>query len=482
MKKALLLSSLSILAGLSMASAENKAYVGVELGEVNGVSSNGKYVSINDPDNNCVYLWNVENPDLFTEITPEFGDLSTPSGQRVNGANGYSVSDNGIVAGCINYADGKSVPAYYKNGEWIALEMPANVLNTNVATVVTPDAKTIAGYCCHAYKDADGTYFGQYFPVRWDLDEEGDYVMTSYEDIDLLNHDGFFPMCISADGKIIGGRLDAGFNSSMEALLMDGQLKYFHKIEIGYSPLIYKGEYYCGRDENGVQIWTTDPNDPRIVLYESTLIDGMVNDSDTNSVTGFFASCDNQGNFYGCRSIVSNVNSDGTSATVKRPACIYNVYTEEWTNNLKYDAFTCGSGKDVVFTTDDHVLFDDDPYTLDAAYHCDVPAVSFGVSKCNNDATVLGCVRGEFNEAILDWDYYPYVIVTEEYSGVNTIYGGEDRATIYLHGNTIEVRNAEKASLYDLDGRMLGEGLSFTPGAGTYVVKANEISAKVIIK
>lgn len=484
MKKYLLLGALAAGAGVFALSAQNVAYTTPELGEVNSVSANGHYAAINDPDNNCVYLWNVYNPNLFEEITPEFGDLSEPSGQRVNGANAYGVTDDGMVVGCINYADGKSVPAYYKNGKWNKLDMPDGVMNTNLATVVTPDGKAIAGYCCHIYTDQfDQEGFGQYFPVRWDLDEDGEYQLTSYDSMYILNHDGFFPMCISHDGKVIGGKLDAGVASSMAALIVDGQLKYFHDVEILAEPWEYKGKWYTGTTADGVQHWTDDPNDPNIVLFESTLIDGLKDQAGDTSVSGFFNSCDADGNFYGCRSIVSNVSADHESGTVRRPATIYNVNTNEWKDNLKYSAFTCGNGSDLVFTSDDHVLLDDDPYTVSAFYHVNVEGISMGVVKCNDDAGVLGAIRGMFNEAIGDYDYFPYIIVTEDYTaGVSTVYGGADRASVILRGNTIEVKGTEEADLYDIDGHFVAKGVSFNPGPGMYVVKAGEISAKVLVK
>lgn len=482
MKKFLLPAAI-LAAGFLNANAENKAYTSNELGDCNGVSSSGRFVVASDDENNCVYLWDALNPDLFVEITPEMGAPSIPSGQRVNGANAYSVADDGTVVGCLCYADGKSVPAFYKDGKWTKLDLPEQVMNTNQASVITPDAKTIVGFSCHPHKDFDGTYFGQYFPVKWTLDDNGEYAMTSYADIDLLNNDGFIPYCISPDGKTIGGRLSVGVGSTMAALLVDNQVKYFHDVEITSAPFYYAGKWFCGNDENGYQIWTSDPDDPRIVLFEQTKIDGLIDDNGSHGVSGTFVSCDGNGNFYGARSVVRGVKDNGETGTVTKSACVYNSNSGEWYDNADYSAFTCGKGLDMIFTNDNNILLDADPYSLSDFYHVSVPGTSFGAWKCNKDATVLGCVRGELNEAIGEWDYFPYVIVSEDYDmAVKTVYGGLERPSFILSKGSLSVRNAKTASVFDTDGHLIGQGLEFSLAPGAYVVRAGEYSAKVLVR
>lgn len=473
--------SIAFLSGVMTfsANADNQVFSGDELGDINGVSDNGRFAAITDGDNNLAYLWDSNEPDWFMEITADLSPESVPSGMRIVGTNAYDVTNDGMVVGCLIYADGKSNPAYYINEEWVELPVPANSLNTRTAVCVTPDGSVIAGYFCLAVKGLDGDYVGRYFPCQWKLNDEGEYDLFTYDDIDLPDHQGFIPMTQSADGRVIGGQVYCGIDSTIPGLIVDGELKLFDEITHRWEPWEYMGKWYCGRDEDGKQIWTEDPDDPRIVLFVEEYIDGFYDGYDR--LSGAFDNCDINGNFYGMRTRVSNVSDDGRDATLRSGACIYNINTDKWTYNTKFQFFTAGTSPDFVFANDNQVVIEGVGEDINEYYDFTLSSPSFGITKISDDATVLGGVRAEFSEAIMDYVYFPYVIMTEE-SGCKMVYGGPERPTVMTGRGTILVRNADSASVYGLNGRLIGEGTSFEVAPGTYVVKTGDVSAKVIVR
>lgn len=266
-------------AGLS---AENKAYCTDQLGEVNGVSDNGRYACISDIDNNIAYLWSLENPDVFVNITPEnHSDL--PLAEQWAGAQAFDISDDGkTLVGLIMLGNLNTVPAVYENGNWELLPMPATAMNTNGAIAITPDGNIIGGYCFML--DPTSGIGGRYYPVQW-IRNNDEWELKTF-DIELPDHQGFFPLAMSRDGRVIAGTVYCGKGSNIECLLVDGEFKIFHDVTEVSEPWEYRGKWYCGVDENGKQIWTDDPNDPRIVLFTEYYIDGIHDDADANSFSG----------------------------------------------------------------------------------------------------------------------------------------------------------------------------------------------------
>lgn len=482
MKKLLLTGCLAA-ATLAAAAASPSVYFGDEIGNLNGVSDNGRYVVVSDEDDGIAYLWCADDPDVFADISEALGASNIPSGQRVNGTHVYDVSDHGMAVGSIGYADGHSVAAYYdiETQEWTPLERPANALNTVEAVAVTPDGKIIAGYFCIANRELE---FGQYYPCQWKLNEEGEYDLYAYDYIQLPFHQGFFPLAQSPDGNVISGMCFAGMMSTIPALIVDGELVLFNEIDEVSEPWIYRGKYFCGYDENGYQIWTDDPDDPRIVYYSEEYIDGY-RDGEVGELNGYLAFCDGEGNFYGMHSwYETSVDAYGNEdVTVESAACIYNFNTNEWEDYFFTPAFTCGTGEDLIFTADNQVMTEDDLETVNEYYDFSAPAghINVGVSKVSLDGSVIGGITGLFSEAIMDYFYYPYVIVTDKYSGVKTTLGGENVSVVLSRGH-IEVRNADDATIYDIEGRIAAQGTSADLNPGAYVVKTADKSIKVIVK
>lgn len=479
--KKLLLTGCIAAAALTAAADSPAAYFGQEMGGVNGVSDNGHYAVICDEDNNIAYLWNADTPDVFTDISAPLGAASKPSGQRIKGTLVYDVTDKGVAVGAICYADGHQEAAWYDpaTGKWNEIERAKNAQNSMCAIAVTPDGKTIAGYYVKANYELGQ---GQYLPCQWILSEDGEYELKTYEDIKLPFHQGFFPMAQSPDGRRISGSVWAGMASSMPAILEDGGLVLFNEVTTVEEPLLYyKGEWFIGYDEDGHQMWTSDPDDPRIVMNTEERIDGYDDGSGNGTLDGYFAFCDGEGNFYGMRSVI--VEDAYGNMGPESSACIYNANTGEFEDYYFTQSFTCGVGQDLVFTNDNKVMTEEGEENVNKYYDFTSPAghEDFGISKISIDGAVLGGVTGVFSEAIMDYFYYPYMLVTDKYSGVKTTFGGENVSVILSRGH-IEVCNAADATVYDMEGRIAARGTSIDLNAGTYVVKAGEKAIKVIVR
>lgn len=459
---------------------ESFAYFTEDPGEVYGVSDNGRYVAITFPDDQYAFLWDRENPNVFKDISEELGSSDLPSGQRVKGTEAYDVSDDGMVVGCVSFASGVSIPAYYKNGEWNGLEVPSDAINTNVAVNVTPDGKIITGYCCHYNADID---FGQYFPVQWILQDDGEYKLISYGDVKLPEQTGFIPLCTSADGSVIAGYVGAGMQSNLPVMLVNGKLKMFYDVTLKREPVTeYKGKWLCGNDPvTGAQIWTDDPNDPNILYYYIEVIDGY--EDGEKALDGVFDFCDNNGNFYGRRTLISNLDeSDPKKADLKTVACVYNINTGEWTDYSSHNIATCGVGKDLVFFNNNKMIADGIEDNVEYYYGFESKRESIGIAKCDMQGSVFGGVSREFVEAIGDYVYFPYVLVYGDFTGVAQTFGGTEKASVILSGNNVRVLNATDAAMYDLEGRLVATGTNVTLPSGTFVVKADDTTAKVYVK
>lgn len=484
MKKLLLSAGLALFATFGLV-AQNNLYNTEELGDMNGISDNGRYGAISDTDNLYAYMWSYTNPDVFVDITPELGDSSIPSGQRIKGAQANDVSDAGVVVGSLCYADGKSYPAYYDGEKWTRLEIPADALNNCECVAITPDGKTIAGYCAKRYVDYDGSSHGQYYPVQWNLNASGEYELVSYHDLNYYDHQGFWPTCMSTDGTIIGGTLYCGVASTVPALLVNGELVLFDTITFTEEPFThyFNGvlKYYCGNDEEGYQIWTTDPNDPRIILYREPYIDGVHDIDMDGAFVGGISFCDKYNNFYGSRTRVESVDADGENATFSKGAAIYSYSTNEWEYNDRSQYFTCGDGNGLVFANDNVVYVDNEKtYVSDVYDISNLPSASTGIAKISLDGKVLGGVRQEFVEAIGDFFYFPYIVVCEgAFGGIKGVEA--DNAAVIVGRGYITATNGT-ATVYDMNGRMVGAGQRVNLQPGVYVVRLGNKNVKVQVR
>lgn len=119
------------------------------------VSPNGKYLAGGIAGTN--FILNTESDELMI--------LRRESSVNMNIIN--AVSDIGIFVGGIG-EEGGSLPAYYKNGEWILL--PGNNVKGSLAFAINSDASIIGGY---QFPD-EGTA-NVFKPCIWLLNEDSEY-------------------------------------------------------------------------------------------------------------------------------------------------------------------------------------------------------------------------------------------------------------------------------------------------------------------
>ena len=485
MKKSILLIGIA-LSGISLTGkAESKVYVFDTLGIVGGVSDNGQYAAITDDEQYIAYIWRASNPDELYDIT-EKGEPGLPASQRPIFTTAMDVSDDGIVVGSIGYADYHQYPAYYKDGEWNLLPIDPDAVSTNEAICITPDGKVIAGYQYIKLASAtgDGASRGQYIPCQWFLQEDGSYELKTYKDIKLPDHQGFYPMTQTPDGKAIGGQLYAGFGSTLNALVVEGKLVMFDEISTLKDCLEYRGKYYTGVDENGRQTWTEDINDPNIVWFTKELINGYYDGirGEESMMNGFFTNCDGNGNFYGARSYVTDVTSNNDGVLTNN-AVIYNYLTDTWYNEEAVNFFSAGIGEELIFTGNGEVINGNKVSEVKEAYGIKSEYIINGISKISSDAKTIAGVASDLNPAIGEYQYYPFIIQVDGGTiGTPEIAGSPKKGLVIATQGRIEVLNADNVAVYDMNGRLVSTDKVTEVNAGVYMVKADDESYKIVVK
>lgn len=479
MIKFLPISLFAIVTFASVTEARTITYTSDELGEITAVSSNGEYASVYDYENNKAYLWTRATGN-FTEISAPRGTSDQPSGQRISGTWAMGVADDGTVVGCVQCADGRQYPSIYKDGTWTRLPIHGGAINYNTAVSITADCKVIGGY--QFINDPSSSIKGRFYPCRWTLNPDGSYEMHAYTDIKLPDHQGFYVTSMSPDGSVLAGTVYAGVASTLPAFITaDGELTIPAKIEEKSEPWMFAGKYYCGVDENGNQIWSKDPEDPRIVYFTETYIDGVKDDGES-SFSGGFQSVDARGNFYGMRTVATNV-SDGTG-TLRSCATVYNRNTGEWSDNFSYQAFTNGVGK-YVFGLGDVLLIDGTPSSFTSAFDFTFPRMADAMYKASADGRIIGGNVCEYNPATGEPQYFPFIIELEnsllDLSGVEGIEAGTS-VQISVVSGTIEVAGASDVAVYDVNGRLVSTSASTSVQPGLYVVRADGKASKVLVQ
>lgn len=485
MQSRLLLSA--VLASGVMTAGAAEFYTTDKLGEVYGVSDNGRYAAIADIENQVSYLWDSENPAEFTLLEGLYAKSEA-----------YDVSDGGMVVGAA-YNAGKWIPAYTdENGDWQLLPVTPNFINIGYATNVTPDGSIIVGYMTDKDSDPMNTSGMRNYPCKWTKGADGSWELTSYNTIDIPDHQGFFTTCfLQKDGhEIIGGYVFTNWGGVTNVLLVDGELKIWNKMEWREGPWIYKGKYYAGEDENGKQIWVEDPNDPRVVMFPEAYIDGYYegNGGTDDMFMGSFNDCDLFGNFYGTRTQVRDVQDDGTGRLLNG-ASYYNFredkfydYNGEDATLGKYTAFATGVGTDFIFLQGDNVLVEKKKESMTEKWGFTSSQSITAVVKHSADGKVLGGMTEERNPASGELQYCPFILVLDEplidlaQVGVEEVGGEASTIGFMTEPGMIHVLGADEVAVYDLNGRLVGNKASNAVAPGIYVVKADGVTKKVAVK
>ena len=478
MQSRLLLSA--VLAAGAMTAGAAEFYTTDQLGEVYGISDNGRYAAITDIEGQISYIWDSENPSEFTLLDGLFRKSEA-----------YDVSNDGMVVGGVLDYD-KWKPAYTDaNGDWQILPLNANFSNIGYATNVSPDGMTIVGYMSDVNPvDENKTNY----PCKWTKNADGGWDLHSYNNITLPTHQGFFTTCfLQKDGKeIIGGYVFTNWGGVTNALLVDGELKIWNKMEWREGPWIYKGKYE-GTDENGKQIWLDDPNDPRVNMYPEAYIDGFYegNGGTEDMFAGGFFDCDWYGNFFGQRTQVRDVKEDGTGRLING-ATIYSLKDEKFTDyneestDGRYSSFSTGVGTGYVFLPGDNVLVDGETESMTEKWGFAPSYAITAVMKHSENGKVLGGMTQEQNPATGEMQYCPFFLILDEplveISAVEKVEGEISKVGISAEPGMIRVFGASEVAVYDLNGRLVGNSAANAVAPGIYVVKADGVTRKVAVK
>lgn len=485
MRKTLLAVCLAL--GALSLSAENHLYEGSELGQVTGVSENGKYAVISDDANNCAFFWDAETPDVFTEISlTEENCGESINLAKVKGVWARGISNDGVIVGCVFYNDasGTQLSTIYKDGKWELLPLHEKSLGLDSAVGITGDGKVIGGM--QFIQDDENNIHGCFWPVQWFLQDDGSYELKAYTHMPIANnHQGFWVVSQSpVKGAYLCGWMYCGKDSMIPAIVNNGNLLIFDEIVNKPEPFVYKGKYYCGQDENDKHIWTEDPNDPRIELFDSWYINGFKDMSDGSSLSGGFQGVDQAGNFYGCRTLVSNVQEDG-SATLTTKACIYNINKNEWTYGATNAIYAGGFDGQVIFGEGNTFIQNGESKSISDLGVSPTRSI-VAITRYDLQGTVLGGIQMEYNEATGEPVYYPFIITLDsplfDTSGVEVIRDSSEDAMIILSSGRIDVLNATEITIYDLDGKLVSTSATSNVEAGIYVVKAGKTVKKVAVK
>ncbi len=215
MKKLLLLTGVSAISMVAMASLPEP--VSISDIRVVSVSSNGNY-AVSMGAYGGLKILNLSSWNENSDPAEYYYETDTPG-------HGKCVSDNGIVVGISE----EGLPEYWKDGEWNILDIPEEVVSSNLATAITSDGRRICGSLGMAPIALDGDALMQ-VPCVWTADGEG-YGMPTLLPHPDKDFSGRVPQYvtandISADGKTIVGQV-------VDAV---GMVRY---------PIIYK------EDENG---------------------------------------------------------------------------------------------------------------------------------------------------------------------------------------------------------------------------------------
>lgn len=140
-------------------------------------------------------------------------------------------------------------------------------------------------------------------------------------------------------------------------------------------------------------------------------------------------------------------------------------------------------GKDLIYAVDNKMLVNGQFYDINEYYGVAAPSTSFGASKISANGKVIGMTRGEFSEAIGDWMFFPYMIVTDDaYAGVDKVMDTASKVAFVVGRGHISVLNAEEATIYDVNGNVVAQGTSVDVNPGIYVVTSGTTTAKIMVK
>ena len=199
-----------------------------------------------------------------------------------------------------------------------------------------------------------------------------------------------------------------------------------------------------------------------------------------------FQGVDYDGNLYGCRTIAKDVDEEG-NGTLENYACIYNYEKDEWQYTDKVRALSIGHKADVIYCNNARMItggidgeISSIKETLD--FGQDFSQQLTGILSISEDNKTLGGCYQVLNPASGEYQYFPFMLVVDGgFNSVEIVNDGNAPVAIVVSNGNIEFVGAEGV-VYDLNGRLVGQGANVNVAAGTYVAKVGNESRTVIVK
>lgn len=417
--------------------ADNRIYVygsagDYYIGMLNRVSDNGKWVvGTDDIYRSCSYMLDVAKPEELVVV--KGGEL-------------YDITDAGVAVGAyyenlgseaepVNYCHA----SLYKDGQWVRLPEPVNLAGQSYARSVSPDGKKIGGM---AFCDANDTELGaKYFPCVWTLDEEtGDYDIECYK-MEMPSNMGFYTNDMTDDGTTLVGTLCANAGSTVPAVVKDGELLCWNKMEMKTWPFQYNGETH---------------------YYETAFIDGVQEGAQESywfSGSFYYVNGDYA---FGHRSIASDVDAEKGTGTVTHNRTIYNLKTGEFMDEPSATFFSCGIDSEHAFMTSGNTSY----YVNEGSMRKLAKQFSLtgdmevgAVYGIDSECRVLAGSTIWFNDAIGEYCECPALVVLDESA---------------VDGVQVVRSDVSPTVVYDLSGRRVDNASR----PGIYVVGGNKVAVK----
>lgn len=457
MKKNLLLSAAFACAiGLS-ASAENtitvfNTYFDEETqsnallpGSFYSVSPNGQYaVGFDEGTMDYVtYIWSAETGKIEVHRCDNYMYF-------------YDVANDGTCVGSFpieGAGENGHRPGYFKDGQWHALPQHHAVTSvshySNKAFAISPDGKYIGGtqFCEHADGGNPRTY-----PCLW-VKEGDEYVLHMYNDMELPEHQGFFPVKMSDDGRYMVGKMFSEIGSTLLAYVKDGELHHFYELETRMEEWI-DGNYYPEGYINGVHD------------------DGYTSDAE-------FFDIDNNGNMIGYYTYLAEGETPYSCAVMfnenENNGELQELDYQIGTVIANPNQFFVVSGTGGYFT----------PYYVENGVKRSLEDAFVLDHSCSiiNDMSADGrVIVGAGIETFEGGAYNVPVIIQLDEAIVSTKTIHNDNVRIRTSNGQITVEGAENVAIYSVNGALVSTAANATLPAGIYIVKADNKANKVIVK
>lgn len=481
MKKFLL--SAAFAAVMMSASAESKVYFFSDqsgefdqMGQVYCISPNGEYAVIYDEEMEHSFLWRRSDPEKLEFLNFERNGYTLATQVR-------AVTDNGTIVGSSRERGSNQwLPFVMKaDGEIIPLPISEWALNLNFPCGISDNEAVIGGYLGGSCKMSDGSSFGQSRPAMWVKGTDGEYelIAPSNDELTLPEHCGTQVSGMYSDGtyenSYLYGACGCGVGSYIPFLYNQEKLQLWNKVELVKCPWYYQGQL------KGYEIVET--------------IDGKRDYLTTDDyLDASFSGSDAWGNIYGSRVEIVDLQStdpEDVDAFGKASQVYYrgwyNVFTKEWTEKKEGPRVITGLDGDVLFTAGNSVYtggLDGTENSVSSFVGNDFGGKDvLGVERTSADGKVLGACYMAY-DATQKAHAYPLIIeLDKELVGVDSVTADfESRQVVLTYGGTIEVVGAEQVAVYDLNGVNVANGNACNVGSGTYVVVADGVSHKVLVK